>query len=93
MQNGPTKQLLTLTFRYAQVFEPSASATFGDSWERELTSVAKVRERLHAFITAEIGSNVNVPLCINPSSAAYKSFASSGVAHPSELPPSPHNWE
>ena len=34
-----------------------------------------------------------VPLCINPQSAAYRSFASSTVAHPSELPPSPHQWE
>lgn len=49
-------------------------------------------EKLHKFIHDQLMSS-QVPLCINPQSAAYKSFASSTVAHPSELPPSPHNWE
>jgi hypothetical protein len=49
-------------------------------------------EKLHKFIMDQLMSS-QVPLCINPASAAYKSFASSTVAHPSELPPSPHNWE
>ena len=65
---------------------------FDDMWEAELTSVSKVKERLHKFIQEQLTSN-RVPLCINPSSAAFKSFASSTVAHPSELPPSPHHWE
>lgn len=77
---------------YVNEFEPSAETTFDDSWERELTCVAKVKDSLHRFIQEQINSN-RVPLCINPSSAAFKSFASSTVAHPSELPPSPHHWE
>ncbi len=78
--------------QFALAFEPVADRAFDDEWERELTATAKVKERLHAFINEQINSN-RVPLCINPSSAAFKSFASSTVAHPSELPPSPHHWE
>ena len=69
-----------------------AERTFDDDWERELSCVAKVKEKLHRFIQDQINTN-RVPLCINPHSAAFKSFASSTVAHPSELPPSPHHWE
>jgi len=78
--------------RYVADFEPTAERTFDDSWERDLTSVSKVKEKLYAFSLEQINVN-RVPLCINPSSAAFKSFASSTVAHPSELPPSPHHWE
>ena len=78
--------------QYVTDFEPVSERTFDDSWERELTCVAKVKDKLHRFIQEQINSN-RVPLCINPSSAAFKSFASSTVAHPSELPPSPHHWE
>ena len=78
--------------QYTRDFEPAAEDVFDDSWELELTSVSKVKERLHKFIQDQLSSN-RVPLCINPSSAAFKSFASSTVAHPSELPPSPHHWE
>ncbi len=77
---------------FCQDYEPRAERAFPDDWERELTATAKVKERLHSFINGQINSN-RVPLCINPSSAAFKSFASSTVAHPSELPPSPHHWE
>merc|ERR1711881_740137 len=72
--------------------EPVAERPFDDLWERELTCVSKVKDKLHRFIQDQINCN-RVPLCINPSSAAFKSFASSTVAHPSELPPSPHHWE
>jgi len=78
--------------QYTRDFEPAADEMFDDMWELELTSVTKVKERLHKFIQDQLTSN-RVPLCINPSSAAFKSFASSTVAHPSELPPSPHHWE
>ena len=78
--------------QYSREFEPSAERPFDDEWERELTCVSKVKDKMHRFILDQINSN-RVPLCINPSSAAYKSFASSTVAHPSELPPSPHHWE
>jgi nemo like kinase len=78
--------------QYTRDFEPVAEVLFDDSWESELTCVSKVKDRLHKFIADQLNSN-RVPLCINPSSAAFKSFASSTVAHPSELPPSPHHWE
>jgi len=78
--------------RYTTEFEPVAERPFDDLWERELTCVSKVKDKLHRFIQDQINCN-RVPLCINPSSAAFKSFASSTVAHPSELPPSPHHWE
>ena len=78
--------------QYTRDFEPVAEEPFDDSWESELTSVNKVKQKLHKFIGDQLNSN-RVPLCINPSSAAFKSFASSTVAHPSELPPSPHHWE
>ncbi len=78
--------------QYVREFEPVAERAFPDDWEKELTCVAKVKEKLHRFIQDQINTN-RVPLCINPHSAAFKSFASSTVAHPSELPPSPHHWE
>lgn len=78
--------------QYSRKFEPTAERPFDDEWERDLTCISKVKDKLHRFILDQIKSN-QVPLCINPSSAAYKSFASSSVAHPSELPPSPHHWE
>ena len=78
--------------QYTRDFEPVAEVLFDDSWENDLTCVSKVKDRLHKFIQDQLNSN-RVPLCINPSSAAFKSFASSTVAHPSELPPSPHHWE
>jgi len=77
---------------YTRDYEPVAERAFDDEWERDLTCVNKVKDKLHRFILNQINSN-RVPLCINPSSAAFKSFASSTVAHPSELPPSPHHWE
>jgi len=78
--------------QYTRDFEPVAEEPFDDTWEQELTSVNKVKQKLHKFIGEQLNSN-RVPLCINPTSAAFKSFASSTVAHPSELPPSPHHWE
>jgi len=79
--------------RYANDFEPSAPIEFDDSFERDLTSVHQVKERLHKTILEKCANSNRVPLCINPHSAAFKNFASSTVAHPSELPPSPHQWE
>jgi len=77
---------------YTSDYEPTAHQAFDDSWERELTSVVQVKDRMRKFIVNHMSPD-KVPLCINPSSAAYKSFASSTVAHPSELPPSPHQWD
>jgi len=78
--------------QYTRDFEPRAEVYFNDTWEYELTSVSKVKQKLHKFISEQLSAS-RVPLCINPSSAAFKSFSSSTVAHPSELPPSPHHWE
>lgn len=90
--SGPNANNQAGNRRYTTDFEPVAERPFDDLWERELTCVSKVKDKLHRFIQDQINCN-RVPLCINPSSAAFKSFASSTVAHPSELPPSPHHWE
>nr|CAH65680.1 nemo-like protein [Nilaparvata lugens] len=73
-------------------FEPKTPHAFDDLWEKKLTSVQQVKEEMYKFIVEQLNTR-RVPLCINPQSAAFKSFASSTVAHPSELPPSPHQWE
>ncbi|KAL1417614.1 hypothetical protein MTO96_026671 [Rhipicephalus appendiculatus] len=78
---------------YVADFEPVAPHAFDDSFESELLSVHQVKEKLHKFILERCATSNRVPLCINPLSTAFKSFASSTVAHPSELPPSPHQWE
>lgn len=78
---------------YVPDFEPVAAHPFDDSFESDLVSVHQVKEKLHKFILERCAISSRVPLCINPLSTAFKSFASSTVAHPSELPPSPHQWE
>ncbi|XP_076253343.1 serine/threonine-protein kinase nemo isoform X2 [Rhynchophorus ferrugineus] len=78
--------------QYTSEFENTAPQPFDDHWERKLTSVQQVKEEMHKFIAVQLNTS-RVPLCINPQSAAFKSFASSTVAHPSELPPSPHQWD
>ncbi|KAI2804809.1 hypothetical protein BLOT_003797, partial [Blomia tropicalis] len=79
--------------RYATDLEPNAPMPFDNSFEKELTSMSIVKDRLHKEIMQKCMSSNRVPLCINPLSASFKNFASSSVAHPSELPPSPHCWE
>lgn len=78
--------------QYTTDFEPICSQPFSYSFEDHLTSVQKVKEKLYKFILERQQQN-RVPLCINPGSIAFKSFASSQCAQPSELPPSPHVWE
>ncbi|KAK6637868.1 hypothetical protein RUM44_008290 [Polyplax serrata] len=78
--------------KFTLQFEPTASDVFDDEWERRLTSIMQVKEEMHTFIADHLNTSGRVPLCINPQSAAFKSFASSNVAHPAELPPSPHQW-
>ncbi|CAG0922474.1 unnamed protein product [Notodromas monacha] len=78
--------------QYTDDFEPVAPQHFDSSWEKELTTTQVVKERMHKYVLDRL-NNGRVPLCINPQSAAFKSFASSTVAQPSELPPSPHHWE
>ncbi|XP_015927424.1 serine/threonine-protein kinase NLK [Parasteatoda tepidariorum] len=78
---------------YTDDFEPVANQLFDDSFERNLESVDQVKDRLYRFITDHCQRATRVPLCINPQSAAFTSFSSSTVAQPSELPPSPHQWD
>ncbi|XP_054085367.1 serine/threonine-protein kinase NLK2 isoform X1 [Zeugodacus cucurbitae] len=60
--------------QYTADFEPSAGQPFDDLWERKLTSVQQVKEEMHKFIAEQLQTG-RVPLCINPQSAAFKSFA------------------
>ncbi|KAI8434685.1 hypothetical protein MSG28_003216 [Choristoneura fumiferana] len=61
---------------YSPDLEPAAHHAFHDGWERKLTSVHQVKEEIHKFIAEQLQTS-RVPLCINPQSAAFKSFASS----------------
>ncbi|XP_036929467.1 serine/threonine-protein kinase NLK [Acanthopagrus latus] len=77
---------------YTSDFEPVTNPKFDDGFEKNLSSVRQVKEIIHQFIL-EQQKGSRVPLCINPQSAAFKSFISSTVAQPSEMPPSPLVWE
>ncbi|XP_043975323.1 serine/threonine-protein kinase NLK isoform X3 [Gambusia affinis] len=77
---------------YTSDFEPVTNSKFDDGFEKNLTSVRQVKEIIHQFIL-EQQKGSRVALCINPQSAAFKSFISSTVAQPSEMPPSPLVWE
>ncbi|XP_022619192.1 serine/threonine-protein kinase NLK isoform X2 [Seriola dumerili] len=77
---------------YTSDFEPVTNLKFDDGFEKNLSSVRQVKEIIHQFIL-EQQKGSRVPLCINPQSAAFKSFISSTVAQPSEMPPSPLVWE
>jgi nemo like kinase len=52
----------------------------------------ELRDRLYKYVV-ERTPQYSIPLCINTSSNAYGEFASSTVAQPSELPPSPNAWD
>ncbi|GFG28398.1 hypothetical protein Cfor_12404, partial [Coptotermes formosanus] len=60
--------------QYTSDFEPVAPHSFDDLWEKKLTSVQQVKEEMHKFIAEQLNTS-RVPLCINPQSAAFKSFA------------------
>ncbi|WKY01848.1 hypothetical protein Q1695_015676 [Nippostrongylus brasiliensis] len=74
--------------------DPMHEMPFDPKWEKELSrlSMFDLRDRMYKFVT-ERTPLFGTPLCINPSSAAYKNFASSSVAQASELPPSPNAWD
>jgi len=74
--------------------EPKHNQPFEVHWEKEIArlSMYELRDRIYKFVTDRPPLH-GVPLCINPHSAAYKSFTSSSVAQASELPPSPHAWD
>lgn len=78
---------------YTDNFEPVSDVPFDDSFEKNVNSVEEIKGELHEFISQHCQKSNGVPLCINPMSAAFRSFSSSTVAHPSELPPSPHQWD
>ncbi|XP_044015584.1 serine/threonine-protein kinase NLK isoform X3 [Aphidius gifuensis] len=59
---------------YTTDFEPATVNPFDDLWERKLGTVQQVKEAMHTFIGEQLNST-RVPLCINPQSAAFKSFA------------------
>lgn len=79
--------------QYTTDLEPTGTQPFSYSFEEELNSLHKVKEKLYKYIFEFNQRNNRIPLCINPSSTAFKTFASSQCAQPSELPPSPHVWE
>jgi nemo like kinase len=60
--------------QYTTDFEPACQSPFSYSFEEELTSVNRVKEKLHKFIM-EQQQSTRIPLCINPNSVAFKSFA------------------
>ncbi|CAH0777335.1 unnamed protein product [Bemisia tabaci] len=60
--------------QFTSDFEPVAPHPFDDLWEKKLTSIQQVKEEMHKFISEQLNPN-RVPLCINPKSAAFISFA------------------
>ncbi|KAH0626396.1 hypothetical protein JD844_001354 [Phrynosoma platyrhinos] len=58
---------------YTSDFEPRADPMFDGSYEKNLTSVWQVKELVHRFILDQQRGK-RVPLCINPQSAAFKTF-------------------
>ncbi|KHJ43832.1 kinase domain protein [Trichuris suis] len=60
---------------YAQELEPRHSEAFDVEWEKELSrlSMFDLRDRIYKFIV-ERTPPYHIPLCINPDSAAFKSF-------------------
>ncbi|KPM12025.1 serine/threonine-protein kinase NLK-like protein [Sarcoptes scabiei] len=56
--------------------EPISPIPFNNSFEKELTSVQIVKERLYKEIMQRCMSSNRAPLCINPLSASFKNFAS-----------------
>lgn len=61
--------------RFCSDLEPVASIPFDSSFEKELSSVQSVKERLHKEIMQRCMASNRVPLCINPLSASFKNFA------------------
>ncbi|UYV64202.1 NLK, partial [Cordylochernes scorpioides] len=55
--------------------EPTAPIPFDDSFEKDLSSVQMVKERLYKFILERTSLNP-VPLFLNPNSLSFKTFSS-----------------
>lgn len=77
---------------YCKDLDPVCETPFDASYEDHLRmrNMQDVKFMIHSYIMEHQQKN-KVPLCINPSSSAYKSFANSTVAQPSELH-SPAGW-
>ncbi|KAI2666435.1 Serine/threonine-protein kinase NLK2 [Labeo rohita] len=58
---------------YTRDFEPPADRPFSHNYEQSMHSVWQGKELIHRFIT-EHQQGKRVPLCINPQSAAFKTF-------------------
>ncbi|KAM9843509.1 nemo-like kinase, type 1 [Aulostomus maculatus] len=69
---------------YTRDFEPVAERPFSHSYENSLLSVWQGKELIHRFIT-EHQQGKRVPLCINPQSAAFKTFIRSTAWHSSKV--------
>ncbi|KAM6914431.1 nemo-like kinase, type 1 [Lycodopsis pacificus] len=69
---------------YTRDFEPVAELPFSHSYENSLLSVWQGKELIHRFIT-EHQQGKRVPLCINPQSAAFKTFIRSTAWHSSKV--------
>ncbi|KAF2346239.1 Protein kinase domain [Trinorchestia longiramus] len=54
--------------------EPTAPEPFKHTYEDEIRSLGEVKDRMHKFISKQMNRD-RVPVCINPQSAAYKSFS------------------
>nr|XP_042702140.1 serine/threonine-protein kinase NLK2-like isoform X1 [Chrysemys picta bellii] len=69
---------------YASDFEPPAAPRFDDAYERGLSSVWQAKELVHSFILDQ-QKGTRVALCINPNSAAFKTFIRSTAWHSSKV--------
>ncbi|XP_010865833.1 nemo-like kinase, type 1 [Esox lucius] len=69
---------------YTRDFEPPADRNFSHSYDNSLLSVWQGKELIHRFIT-EHQQGKRVPLCINPQSAAFKTFIRSTAWHSSKV--------
>ncbi|GFX72501.1 hypothetical protein TNCV_4060981 [Trichonephila clavipes] len=67
--------------QYIADFEPVSPHVFDDCFEKDLTSVHQVKDRLYQFIFERYKGLYRMPLCINPHSAAFKSFTSRMALH------------
>lgn len=66
--------------QYTTDFEPVSMSPFDYNIGDELTSVSQAKEELHKFIS-DRNRGHRVPLCINPHSAAFKSFTRYNSPH------------
>ena len=59
--------------QFTDDFEPVSPHFLDSTWERKLLSVQQIKEAMYNFVSKQLDST-HVPLCINPQSAAFKSF-------------------